>query len=185
MRKRWGFSLLECVIAVMVLSIGVLGVMSAMGFSVTQQEHAELVPVAAYYAQQIMEDIRANGRHKTVLPPGLPSASSGVNSTTKVAINAAPLDVLFNRISDTNSDGQINSQDAFKNFSRYQRTITMERLSTNASDYRYNLVRVRVTVFWREYTGVDQKNPGNQQSTANSGGRSSVERAFELQAILD
>lgn len=46
-KKSLGFSLLECVIAVMVLSIGVLGVMSAMTYSVGQQKHAEMLPVAA------------------------------------------------------------------------------------------------------------------------------------------
>lgn len=158
--------------------------MSAMSFSVTQQEHAELVPVAAYYAQQIMEDIRINRRHVSVPPPGVPAASSGVNSGTKVDIDAVPMDALFNRIKDTNGDNVLDSNDQFLNLDRYQRTITMQRLSTNPNNYPYNLIRVTVTIFWKETTGVDSKNSGNS-SLSNSGARQAVTRSLQIEAVLD
>lgn len=184
--RKWGFSLLECVIAVTVLSIGVLGVMSAMSFSVTQQEHAELVPVAAYYAQQIMEDIKINRRHVSVPAPGLPAAGSGLNSATQVAIDAAPFDTLFNRIKDTNGDNIITpAENTALNLTRYTRSIEMVRGHASAVNYKHQLVRVTINVFWRETTGTDQRNPGNTVANTNSGGKTAVQRRFELQAVLD
>lgn len=185
MERRRGFSFLECLIAVMVLSIGVLGAMSAMSFSVTQQQHAELMPVAAYYAQQIMEDIRINRRHVSVPAPGVPDADSGLNSPAAVPIDAAPFDGVFNRIKDTNSDGVLNGQDQSLNLSRYKRSVTMTRLSGSLTNYKSNLVRVVVTIYWLESTGVDQKNPGNSQSTAHSGGKKMVTRSLQVEAVLN
>ncbi|MCE7874394.1 prepilin-type N-terminal cleavage/methylation domain-containing protein [bacterium CPR1] len=170
---RVGFSLLEVVIAVSVLSIAVLGVMSAMTYSVTQQGHAELVPVAAHYAQQIMEDIKINRRHTSVAAPGVPNAASGMNSTTPVAIDAAPFQAVFNRVRDTNGDNGIDGNDDFVHLDRYQRTITMQRLTNTSTDYRYNLIRVIITVRWTEGSGV-----GDQGSNV-------VTRSFRLEAVLN
>lgn len=179
-----GFSLIEVVIAVIVLSIGVLGVMSAMTYSVSQQEHAEQVPVAAYYAQQMMEEIKARGLHTTVSPPGAPGAATGVNSATKVAIDAVPFNFLFNRLKDTNGDGVVSALDTTLNLERYQRSVVMTRLTTNSSNYRYNLMLVTITVYWKETTGVDQINAGNTTRRGNQG-KASVTRKFVLQAVLD
>ena len=172
-RARVGFSLLEVVIAVSVLSIAVLGVMSAMTYSVTQQNHAELVPVAAYYAQQIMEDIKINRRHTSVAAPGVPSAASGMNSPTLVPIDDPPFTAVFNRVRDTNGDNLIDGNDAFVNLERYQRSVTMTRLSNNPANYRYNMIRVLVTVAWSENAGV-----GDQ-------GANVVTRRFRLEAVLN
>lgn len=170
---RVGFSLLEVVIAVSVLSIAVLGVMSAMTYSVTQQNHAELVPVAAYYAQQIMEDIKINRRHTSVAAPGVPSPASGMNSATLVPIDDPPFTAVFNRVRDTNGDNLIDGNDAFVNLDRYQRSVTMTRLSNNPAHYRYNLIQVVVTIAWPENSGV-----GDQ-------GANVVTRRLRLEAVLN
>lgn len=170
-----GFSLIEVVISVVVLSIGVLGVLSAMTYSVSQQQHAEVVPAAALYAQRIMEAIHAQGALDAT---GTPKAS--LTSPAPIAIDAPPFDGAFGELKDSNGD---NVEDSFLNLGRYQRTVTITRLSTNVNNYRSVLAQVTVTVYWSETSGVDSTVSGNS-SLPGTGGKVAVTRSFSLQSVM-
>jgi len=83
--RRGGFTLIECLVAVLILGIGVVGVAGMFTYASLSEKKAAYLADARKIGQQTLEDVRARGYAyftqpsgvTTVATPGLPR-SSGV-----------------------------------------------------------------------------------------------------------
>lgn len=83
--KAAGFSLIECLVAIMILGIGVVGVAGMFTYAGVSERKATFMAKARELADDVLEDVRVNGYEgfsqasgsRTLITPGLPR-SSGV-----------------------------------------------------------------------------------------------------------
>lgn len=61
-RKEDGFTLVEIILAIIIISIGVLGLVSAISFTTGKSINAEVVSIAQVLAQERMEELLAKKR---------------------------------------------------------------------------------------------------------------------------
>lgn len=84
-RKVAGFSLIECLVAILILGIGVVGVAGMFTYASVSERKATFMAKARQMADDTLEDARVNGYagfsavsgSRTIATPGLPR-SSGV-----------------------------------------------------------------------------------------------------------
>lgn len=131
-----GFSQVEVLIAVFVLSVGILGVLGAFAYGMEASNHSARLSEAVGYARQLVELVRSrNLPFQGSLPPAASSGLNDASSTTWSSLkelHAAPFAV----------DLPPNTG--------FRRLIQVSRVSNTVTDYRYDIARIRVVVFWRE-----------------------------------
>jgi type IV pilus assembly protein PilV len=84
-RKMGGFSLIECLVAIVILGIGVVGVAGMFTYASVSEKKASFMAKAREVADDAIEDVRVNGYagfsgtsgSRTIATPGLPR-STGV-----------------------------------------------------------------------------------------------------------
>ncbi len=145
---RGGFTLIEVLIAIFVVSVGVLGTMSALWYGIRSERYSERRTAAVFVVREMLNQIRSQNLPFTTST--FPAVGSELNdgsfdddsddSGPKRAFNAPPF-------ANTTSFG--NTTESF------QRRIEMKRLSTNENDYRSTIAAVKVSLFWNE--GASEK----------------------------
>ena len=135
-RRSRGFSQVEVLVAVFVLSVGILGVFGAFAYGMDSANHSARLSEAVGYARQLIELVRSrNLPFQGSLPP---ASNSGLYDTLTTDwaslkdLNAAPFAV------------DLPANTGFK------RRIRVTRLSADSTSYQYEIAEIRVAVFWRE-----------------------------------
>lgn len=144
-----GFSILEVVISIAVLSIALLGTSAAVHYGMKSQTHGKLVSEAQSYADRIMTImLERNLAHSQTTLAALTGIGLNDSSGARVALNASPLNSIT---------------DGLPSDTRYLRNISVRecRLPTE-TDGKYawkdGLRQVTVTVYWKE-SGHDALHP--------------------------
>ena len=153
--NRGGFSLSEVLISIAVISIGMLGLMSAMLFGTKASSHAQRSSQAANYAREIIEFIRM--RDWAASPP---TGLVDVSDATRKALGAAPLN---------GSTGATFTIPADANYTRNIQITPVAGLT--------DLYRIQVRVFFTATGGIDSGVGGV------GSGFGSVERTVQLVAL--
>jgi type II secretory pathway pseudopilin PulG len=132
MRRARGFTQVELGIAIVVLAVGILGVFASFAYGVNSVRYGGRVTEASNYARQLVELVRTRNLPFAGACP--PASTSGYNDPagTRRDLNAAPF---------------ANDLPANTGFTRQ---IRIERVSNDPADYRYEIARITVTVYWYE-----------------------------------
>lgn len=128
-RFHRGFSFLEVLISVVVLTIGLLGVMGSLTFGLRASAYSGTTSEAVNCARQILERIRLQNLawSDNVIPPDTVGLAD--TASDRRAIEAPPFQAMT----------------PSRNL---RRNIQMHRVSMVASDPNYNLMQVQVTIYW-------------------------------------
>jgi type II secretory pathway pseudopilin PulG len=128
-----GFSLGEILVALGVLSIGILGICSTLALGTRAEGEAQRITEATAYTREIIDLIRSRNLDFAAWP-GLPSRASGINDgpDARQALNAAPF-----------------AADLPKG-TPYHRNVRIERMPVASTDYRAAIVIITATVTWFE-----------------------------------
>lgn len=136
---RRAFSLVEVMIAIFVITIGLMGLYGSMSYGLRMVDQGADSSRAVAYARKMMEMIRA--RTLAFSAPSVPPpANGGLNDAPddRVPLNAAPFSA------DMPSDPTLT------------RNIKIDWVTTAAGDYRTDhLVKIVVQVFWN-YRGQEK-----------------------------
>ncbi len=137
--------MVELLIAIFVVAVGVLGTISALWYGIRSERYSDRRTQAVYQARELLNLIRS--RNLAFLDNNL-TLGSAINDgnydndaddrTVQKAFNAPPFQNDF-------TSNQFN----------FKRHIEMKRLSSSTSDYRYDIVAVKVILFWNE--GASEK----------------------------
>lgn len=130
MSTRRGLSLIEVMIAIGVLAIGVLAVFGTLANSVRGESQAARLNDAVLWDRQLIAVIRSSNMAFNV---PLPYASTGPLNDSLPAGIGAPFGPNF-----TAGDG-------------FSRSIAIQQISTDTSDYHSGLVQITVDVFWSDH----------------------------------
>ncbi|HIB67628.1 MAG TPA: hypothetical protein EYO33_21650 [Phycisphaerales bacterium] len=138
-RKTSGLSMIEVLIAIFVVSMGVLGTISSLWYGIKSERHSERRTQAIYQARELLNLIRArnepfNNNHLDLgsnLNDGNYDDDSD-DGRVRRAFNAAPF-----------------ASDLSDEFN-FQRSVEMKILDTNASSHRSRMVAIKVMLFWTE-----------------------------------
>ncbi|GMU54794.1 MAG: hypothetical protein AMXMBFR33_39400 [Candidatus Xenobia bacterium] len=130
-RVRRGYSLVEILIMLVVVTIALLGLMGSFAYGVRANAQAQKTATATGYASQVMDMIRTNN-YAWVDPSGNLNDPS---AATRKALNAAPLTMA--------------PDDA--GFTR-----NVEITQGIGAGYKANIARIKVRVFWRTDAGTEK-----------------------------
>ena len=82
-KLRGGFTLVECLVATVILGIGVIGVASMFAYASLSEKKAAYLAEARDIAQQTLEDVRARGYAHFTAPSGVTTVpTSGLPRAT-------------------------------------------------------------------------------------------------------
>lgn len=135
--RRAGFTQIEIAFAVVVLTVGIMGVFASFAFGIQASRQGGRMTQAVSWNRQIVEMIRVRNLPFTVATLPAP-ALSGLNDA---------VDMPFKERNDLNAPPFSNDLPAGTGF---KRSIQMRRLSTDASDYRYTIAEITSTLHWME-----------------------------------
>ena len=94
-RARRGFSLVELIVAMLLLAIGVLGLAGVSAYAIRQSSSANIRNVAAIVAQSRMEDLRSRGCPVAGNPSPAP-VTKGVTETWAPLVGTTTTRVIGN-----------------------------------------------------------------------------------------
>lgn len=135
-RRPAGFSQIEIAFAVVVLSIGILGVFSSFAFGIQAARQGGQMTKAVSWNRQIVELIRVRNLPFTVALP--PARSTGLND---------PTGLEWKDMTEMNAPPFSNDLPAGTGF---RRSLQLRRLSSDPSDYRYSIAEITSTLVWLE-----------------------------------
>ncbi len=139
-----------------VIAVGMLALMSVFVAGQRANTYGANLSAATNRARQMMELVRSNGLafNTGAIPPG---PNSGLNDgTKKVALDSSPptqFSTLFKYADATDpTTGQESEGDSSQALavSRFKRNIVTTRASNDSKSYLYNLLQMKVTVYWEE-----------------------------------
>jgi len=135
--KRQGFSQVEILIAVAVLTVGILGVCATFAFALRAETQAGALTDAVTHARTLTELVRVQN-----LPFSAPAGQPGLydSAGTRRPLNYAPF------------------ADKLPADTIFTRNILIERRSgaTPATAYLNNIARITVSVYWNDH-GTERK----------------------------
>lgn len=138
-RAKQGFSIIEILIAIVVITIGVMGVLGALAFGLQSTDSSERLGKAVQISRKIMEQALING----------PAVSESVQP-----INAGSYGALFNV-----PGASLTTQD-FQNYTRQIEWLPLsgEELVTGIPNgwESQGLQKCRVTIFYRDRSGMQK-----------------------------
>lgn len=123
-----GFSLLETMIAVVVITIAILGLLAGFAYGISSNDHAQRMVVAGGHASQVMDLIRSNNLAWD------DTSLNDADPDTRKALDAAPL-------------SQAAAADGY--------TRNVQVTQGIGADHKAGIARVVVRVFWEE-KGVEK-----------------------------
>lgn len=134
-----GLTLVEVLVAIFVVSVGVLGAMSALWYGIRAERYAERRTTGVFVCRELLNLIR--------------SRNEPFNSTFPV-IGSDLNDGNYDNDSDDSGPRRPLNHPPFANdFSgaeNFRRRIEMKRLSTDPNSHLSSLAAIKVTVFWDE-----------------------------------
>ena len=142
MRAR-GFTLMEVLISIALIAIALFGVMGAIAYGTKHSGSGAELTEASHLARSILSYLQETKALDTVeLNPyePWPTRNSGLADEPSVfrQLDEAPL-------------GGLSFQTA--QLERFRRRIESQRVTDDPLNYRHNLARVRVSVFWSSKQG--------------------------------
>lgn len=139
-RRRAGVTLVEVLVAIFVVSVGMLGTLSALWYGIRSERYSERRTTGVFLCREVLNLVRS--RNLPFATSTFPNVASGINdgnydddgddNGTKRALNAPPF------------------ANDFSGSENFRRRIEMKRLSTNANSHLSRLAAIKVTVFWNE-----------------------------------
>jgi len=135
-RRPRGFSQVEVALAVVVLSVGLLGVFASFAYGLRSSKSSARLTEATNYGRQMIEIIRSRN---------LPFAR-GMPPPPEFALNdppGLPLEAL------PNLEAPPYAND-FPPNTGFRRHVQVFREVSAASDYRYDVAEIRVRILWKE-----------------------------------
>ena len=141
--KNRGFTLVEVLISIALIAIALFGVMGAVAYGTKHSGSGAELTEATHLARSIINYLQETSSLDTVqLDPYevWPTADSGL---------ADPPDV-FRQLDEPPLGGMPFEPHQLE---RYRRRIESQRVTDDPLNYRYNLARVRVSVFWSSKQG--------------------------------
>lgn len=145
MRSR-GFTLVEVIVSLTLISIALLGVMGAIAYGTKHSGSGEELTEATHIARAYLSYIQEATLLDTA-PAGtdgwIDEVSSGLNDPVE---GLRPLDD-----SPFGAGSGLDFRPA--QIEKYRRRIRSQRVSDDLADHRFNLARVQVTIFWESKQG--------------------------------
>ena len=146
LRRARGISLVELLIAIFVVAVGVLGTVSALWYGIRSEKYSERRANAVFQGRELLNAIRAQN---------LPFGSSDVTGTPYLQLGSELNDGDYD---DDSDDGAVRREfnDApFGNIYptnqyNFKRSVEMKRLSNDPNDYRFEMVAIKVSLYWNE-----------------------------------
>lgn len=143
-REERGLTLVEVLVAIFVVSVGVLGTSAVLWYAIKGERNAERRTQAVYWAREMLNTIQAqNLPFVSGNPPAPPAPlndgdydSDGDDNGPRRAFNAPPFENSFPNLN-------------------FERRIEMKVLSTDNNSHLSQIAAIKVTLFWNE--GAKQK----------------------------
>ena len=144
MRSR-GFTLVEVIVSLTLISIALLGVMGAIAYGTKHSGSGEELTEATHIARTYLSYIQESTLLDTIESETgeWPSESSGLNDAVE---ELRPLD-------DPPFGLEAKLDFSPAQIEKYRRRIRSQRVSDDLADHRFNLARVQVTIFWESKQG--------------------------------
>lgn len=134
--RRAGFTQIEIAFAVVVLTVGIMGVFASFAFGIQASRQGGRMTQAVSWNRQIVEMIRVRNLPFTVTLP--PARSTGLND---------PTDLAWAEMTELNAAPFANDLPAGSGF---KRSIQIRRMSSDTSDYRHTIAEITSTLHWME-----------------------------------
>lgn len=137
--------MVELLIAIFVIGVGILGTLAALWFGIRSERYSERRSNAVFQGRELMNAIRTSGFAQ--LP-------------TYLAVGSTLNDGSYDNDADDNGPQRAFNATPFQNHFpnnpfNFRRRVEMKRMGASTSDYLYNVIAIKVTVFWDE--GGQQK----------------------------
>lgn len=142
--RTLGVSLVEVLIALFVISVGIMGVMAALTWGVQHSDSGKVMTEATTLARTFTETIRLRGIKS-------PFPAYYTNSVAdRVALDAAPFDgpdSIYLKVIKGPTDANTQSS-----LARFQRNISIKKLDKKPADPPHvdSLARLSVKIYWQE-----------------------------------
>lgn len=143
LRKRMrGLSMVELLIAIFVVSVGVLGTVSALWYGIRSERYSDRRSNAVYQAREMLNQIRAKNY------PFIAGALTQLN------------DGDYDSAADDNGPRKAFNAPPFENFYptnpyNFERRVEIKMMSNNANSHLSDLAAIKVTLWWTE--GASEK----------------------------
>ena len=142
--KSRAFTLVEVLISISLIAIALLGVMGSIAYGTKHSTSGEQLSEASHLGRSILTYLQETTQlDSTDIGEEWLTPESGLNDSPSTfrQLDEAPL-------------GGMNFETT--QLARYRRRIMSQRVSTEPLNYRYNLARVRVSIFWSSKQGERQ-----------------------------
>ncbi len=144
-RARQGFSIIEILIAIVVITIGVMGVLGSLAFGLQSTDNSERLSKAVQISRKIMEQALIDGPAGREVTP-VPINANGLTGTSYNALFNVP-------------GAGLSTQD-FQNYTRQIEWFALagpELVTNNPLGWESQVLqKCRVTVFFRDRYGVQK-----------------------------
>lgn len=126
--------MVELLVAVFVISVGLFGVLGALGYGVSASRSGELMSEAVNHCTHLIELIRSRNLDFQGSPPPPPSSSgiNDANASDRRALDAYPF------------------ADDFPPGTPFTRNVRIERVGSSSGSYDYEVMKITCTLYWEE-----------------------------------
>lgn len=143
-----GFSLVEVLIALFVISVGIMGVMAALFWGVQHSDSGKVMTEAASVARSLTETIRLRGYVKRPFPSWAIETATARTPVTAFPFDSAEDEVYLSVVKgQSGPSGGANTQSGLE---RFQRNISVTELDPSGSPHLASMARLAVKIYWQE-----------------------------------
>lgn len=139
-----GFSLIEVLVALFVISVGIMGVMAALVWGVQHSDSGKVMTEASSVARSLTETIRLRGYLKRPFPAWATEDSEARSEITDFPFNSPDDEVYLSVVTGPSAS---NTQ---SDLARFQRNISVAELEPGGTSHLASMVRLSVKVYWQE-----------------------------------